>query len=34
MRQSTETSQFADQGYNSDNNLFACPADDSRQVWP
>ena len=34
MRQSTETSWFTNQGYNSSNNLFACPAGASRQVWP
>ncbi len=32
IRQSTETSRFADQGYNSVDNLFACPAGGSRQV--
>ncbi len=32
--QSTETSRFADQGYNSGYNLFACPACASRQVQP
>ncbi len=30
IRQSTETSRFADQGYNSGDNLFACPAGASR----
>ncbi len=34
MRQSTKTSQFADQGYNSGNNLFACPAGASCQICP
>ncbi len=34
IRQSTEPSGFANQGYNSGNNLFARPAGASRQVWP
>ncbi len=34
IRQSTETSRFADQSYNSGHNLFASFADASRQVWP
>ncbi len=34
IRQSTKTSRFANQGYNSGDNLFACPACVSRRVWP
>ncbi len=34
IRQSIETPRFADQGYNSGNDLFVCPAGVSRQVWP
>ncbi len=33
MRQSTETLQFADQGYNCGDNLFAYSAGANRQVW-
>ncbi len=33
IRQSTKTSQFADQGYNSGDNLFACLADASHHIW-
>ena len=34
IRQPTETSQFANHGYNSGNNLFPCLAGASCQVWP
>ena len=34
IRQSSETWRFADQAYNSGNNLFTFPAGASRQVLP